>query len=214
MAVFELISNHLCPYTQRAAIQLAEKGLAYERVYIDLADKPEWFQWISPLGKVPLLRMRDEVVFETWVICEYIEEVESAVPLHPPAPLDRARHRSWAELASAMLADVFAFYTAPDEHTAADAGTDGLSGTQQGIGAKSDVAFRDVASHPCPGSAAGERSIETDPGNSRESRGAFRYRQVSRRLDGHRDSADTAATQSSGGAAGDPQSDIGRALSQ
>jgi glutathione S-transferase len=114
MPVFELISNHLCPYTQRAAIQLAEKGIAYERVYIDLANKPEWFLQVSPLGKVPLLRVGDAAIFETVVICEYIEEVEPALPLYPVAPLDRARHRGWAEFASAIIAEVFAFYTAPD----------------------------------------------------------------------------------------------------
>ena len=114
MPVFELISNHLCPYTQRAAIQLSEKGIAYERVYIDLANKPEWFLKASPLGKVPLLRVGGAAIFETTVICEYIEEAQPAAPLHPPAPLDRARHRSWAEFASAIIADVFAFYTAPD----------------------------------------------------------------------------------------------------
>lgn len=115
MMPFELISNHLCPYTQRAAIQLAEKGLACERTYIDLADKPAWFLQISPLGKVPILRVRDGVVFETAVICEYIEEVQPvATPMLPRDPLDRARHRSWAEFASAIIADVFAFYMAPD----------------------------------------------------------------------------------------------------
>lgn len=114
MPTFELISNPLCPYTQRAAIQLTEKGIAYERVYIDLANKPEWFLKVSPLAKVPLLRVGDVAIFETAVICEYIEEVEPAVPLHPAAPLDRARHRGWTEFASAVIADVFAFYMAPD----------------------------------------------------------------------------------------------------
>jgi glutathione S-transferase len=114
MAVFELVSNHLCPYTQRAAIQLIEKGLACERSYIDLADKPAWFTQISPLGKVPVLRVGDAVVFETAVICECIEELAPDVPLHPADPLERARHRSWAEFASAVIADVFGFYTAPD----------------------------------------------------------------------------------------------------
>ena len=114
MPTFELISNHLCPYTQRAAIQLAEKGTAYERLYIDLANKPEWFLRVSPLGKVPLLRVGDAAIFETAVICEYIEEVEPTVPLYPVEPPDRARHRSWAEFASAIIADVFAFYMAPD----------------------------------------------------------------------------------------------------
>lgn len=114
MPDFELISNTLCPYTQRAAIQLAEKGIAYERVYIDLANKPDWFLQVSPLGKVPLLRVGDAAIFETAVICEYIEEVEPAVPMQPGLPLDRARHRSWSEFASAIIADVFAFYMAPD----------------------------------------------------------------------------------------------------
>jgi len=111
---FEFVSNYLCPYTQRAVIQLAEKGIGCERVYIDLADKPDWFLQISPLAKVPLLRVGETVIFEALAICEYIEEVEPAVPLHPAAPLERARHRSWIEFASAVIADIYAFYTAPD----------------------------------------------------------------------------------------------------
>ncbi len=114
MTRFELISNLLCPYTQRAAIQLSEKGLPYERTYIDLAAKPAWFSQLSPLGKVPLLRVGDEALFETAVICEYIEEIAPTPPLWSPAPLDRARERAWAEFASAVIADVFGFYMAPD----------------------------------------------------------------------------------------------------
>lgn len=113
---FELISNILCPYTQRAAIQLAEKGLGVRRTYIDLASKPDWFVRLSPLGKVPVLRIGDTAVFETAVICEYIEDVAvDRAPMWPAAPLDRARHRAWAEFASAAIADVFGFYMAPDE---------------------------------------------------------------------------------------------------
>lgn len=111
---FELISNHLCPYTQRAAIQLGEKGIAFERTYIDLADKPAWFLRLSPLGKVPVLRDGDATIFESSVICEYIEEVTPAKPLLPAAPAARARHRAWVEFASAVVGDVFAFYSAPD----------------------------------------------------------------------------------------------------
>ncbi len=124
MPAFELISNTLCPYTQRAAIQLTEKGIACERVYIDLANKPEWFLKISPLGKVPLLRVGDTAIFETAVICDYIEEAEPAVPFYPAATLDRALHRCWAEFASAIIGDIFAFYMAPDtaafEHKGSD----------------------------------------------------------------------------------------------
>jgi glutathione S-transferase len=114
MPSFELISNLLCPYTQRAAIQLGEKGLSFERVYIDLAAKPAWFLALSPLGKVPLLRHGDATVFESGAICEYLEEVAPGTPLLPAAPAARARQRAWAAFASAVIGDVFAFYSAPD----------------------------------------------------------------------------------------------------
>lgn len=114
MPVFELISNLLCPYTQRPAIQLAEKGVPFERTYIDLAAKPAWFSRLSPLGKVPLLRVGDEALFETAVICEFIEDLAPDTPMWPADPFARARERAWAELASAAIADVFGFYTAPD----------------------------------------------------------------------------------------------------
>ncbi|MBB4845613.1 glutathione S-transferase [Paucibacter oligotrophus] len=116
---FELISNILCPYTQRAAVQLAEKGLEARRSYIDLANKPDWFVQLSPLGKVPVLRVGDgddTAVFETAVICEYIEEAAAGrVPMWPADALERARHRAWAEFASTLIGDVFGFYMAPDE---------------------------------------------------------------------------------------------------
>ena len=110
-----LVSNVLCPYTQRAAIQLAEKRIGFERVYIDLADRPAWFHAISPLGKVPVLQVGDAAVFESAVICEFIEDAFPAVPQHPAEPLRRARCRGAMEFASALIAGVFAFYMAPDE---------------------------------------------------------------------------------------------------
>ena len=54
-AALKLISHKLCPYVQRAVIALTEKGVAFERIDIDLANKPDWFLKISPLGKVPVL---------------------------------------------------------------------------------------------------------------------------------------------------------------
>ena len=44
-----LASHLLCPYVQRVAIVLHEKGLPFERRWVDLADKPAWFRAISPL---------------------------------------------------------------------------------------------------------------------------------------------------------------------
>ncbi|WP_165350016.1 MULTISPECIES: glutathione S-transferase family protein [unclassified Mesorhizobium] len=110
-----LVSHHLCPYVQRAAISLAEKGVPFERVDVDLSNKPDWFRAISPLGKVPLLRVQnsDEVIFESAVILEFLEDTE-ANPLHPADPLIRARHRAWIEFGSAILNAIGRFYSAAD----------------------------------------------------------------------------------------------------
>jgi glutathione S-transferase len=109
-----LVSHHLCPYVQRAAISLAEKALPFDRVYVDLANKPDWFLAISPLGKTPVLKVGNRAIFESAVILEYLEETEPH-PLHPADPLERAEHRAWIEFGSAVLNDIWGFYVAPDE---------------------------------------------------------------------------------------------------
>ena len=108
-----LVSHVLCPYVQRAAIVLAEKGVPFERRDIDLANKPDWFLKISPLGKTPVLLVGDTAIFESAVICEYLEE--TALPrLHPGNALLRAQHRSWMEFGSALLNSIAGFYNAAD----------------------------------------------------------------------------------------------------
>jgi glutathione S-transferase len=108
-----LISHHLCPYVQRVAIALAEKGMAFERVDIDLANKPDWFLKLSPTGKTPVLVVDGRPIFESSVILEYLEEV-GPIPLHPADPLDRAEHRGWMEYGSSILSDIAGLYNAPD----------------------------------------------------------------------------------------------------
>ncbi|HEX8192891.1 MAG TPA: glutathione S-transferase family protein [Allosphingosinicella sp.] len=119
MPRFKLISFPLCPYVQRAAIALAEKGVPFERVDIDLANKPDWFLKLSPLGKVPLLVVTEEdgteqILFESQVIAEYLDETIEP-RLHLADPLERARHRAWIEFASATLGDLYGFYTGDRE---------------------------------------------------------------------------------------------------
>ncbi|WP_316397203.1 glutathione S-transferase family protein [Bradyrhizobium sp. 33ap4] len=119
MAALKLISHKLCPYVQRAVIALREKGVPFERIDIDLANKPDWFLKISPLGKVPVLVVtRDDgkevALFESNVICEYIEETQAGAKLHPEDALTRAEHRAWMEFGSAILGDLWGLETATD----------------------------------------------------------------------------------------------------
>ena len=108
-----LVSHHLCPYVQRVAISLREKGVAFERVYVDLSARPAWFVAQSPLGKTPLLKVDDDVLFESAVICEYLEDTIPPA-LHPADPIERARHRGWMEFGSAVLGDIWGLETAQD----------------------------------------------------------------------------------------------------
>ena len=113
-AMLILVSHTLCPYVQRAVIALTEKGVPFERRDVDLANKPDWFRTVSPLGKTPVLLVGDTAIFESAVILEYLEETQPN-PLHPADPLARAEHRAWIEFGSAILNDIWGFYSAPDE---------------------------------------------------------------------------------------------------
>jgi glutathione S-transferase len=108
-----LISHALCPYVQRAAIVLLEKGASFERRTVDLARKPAWFTAVSPLGKTPVLLAGEVPIFESAVICEYLEDTLTP-SLHPADPLPRAQHRAWMAFGSAVLDTVGNFYNAPD----------------------------------------------------------------------------------------------------
>jgi len=113
---FTLVSHHLCPYVQRVAIAFIEKGIDFDRIFIDLANKPDWFLALSPLGKTPVLRVGPHAVLESSVILEYLEDTQPNA-LHPAEPFARAEHRAWVEFASAVLSDIAGFYTASDVAT-------------------------------------------------------------------------------------------------
>lgn len=98
----ELISFKLCPFVQRSVIVLLEKGVEFDITYIDLEKPPEWFLAISPMGKVPALRIGNTALFESAVIMEYLDEVNPP-SLHPADPLRKAQHRAWVEYASELL---------------------------------------------------------------------------------------------------------------
>ncbi len=114
-----LMSHKLCPYVQRAVISLTEKGVPFKRTMIDLANKPNWFNDISPLGKTPVLKAADTAIFESSVILEYLEDTQPN-PLHPKGPLERAHNRAWIEFSSATLNDIGGFYNAKDKGLFAD----------------------------------------------------------------------------------------------
>jgi len=87
-----------CPYCARVRIVLAEKGVAYDPVEIDLDDRPAWIYAKNPLGKVPVLEEDGGLVLpESVVIMEYLEERFPEPPLWPADPAERALGRLLVE---------------------------------------------------------------------------------------------------------------------
>jgi glutathione S-transferase len=90
------------------------KNVPYEVKYIDLTNKPDWFLEISPLGKVPVLQTKGEVLFESAVINEYVDET-SGESLHHSDPLKKALERAYIELSGAVTMDYFQTAIATNE---------------------------------------------------------------------------------------------------
>lgn len=125
MPSYRLITSETCPFAQRSRVMLHEKGVDCEVVFIDLADKPDWFVEMSPTGKVPTVEVtRDDgskvVLFESLVINQYLEEIAGGIPMMPSDPLEKAHAQAWAEYATALLQDCFALTAAADADSLAD----------------------------------------------------------------------------------------------
>jgi glutathione S-transferase len=98
-----LYSATFCPFAHRTRLTLAEKGLEPRLIEIDLWDKPHWFNALSPHGKVPLLKVGEDFLWESAVIDEYLEERFPRPALLPGDLLGRARARAWIRFADTRL---------------------------------------------------------------------------------------------------------------
>ena len=110
----ELVSFKVCPFVQRSVIALNEKNVDFKLTHIMPGNEPDWFKEVSPLGKVPVLLVGGQPVFESAVISEYLDEVY-APTLHPADPLAKARQRSWIEFCSDLLGTQYRMVTAQDQ---------------------------------------------------------------------------------------------------
>jgi glutathione S-transferase len=89
--VITLYNAARCPYAARARIVLAEKGLEFETVEIDLSDRPAWLYEKNPAGRVPVIEEDGgDPLPESAVIMEFLEERYPEPALLPADPADRA----------------------------------------------------------------------------------------------------------------------------
>ena len=94
---FHLYNLDVCPFAQRSKIALIEKGASFEETHIDPRDKPDWFLQMNPKGKLPVLMHEGNLVRESAVVLEYLEDVLPEPALMPPTPYGRSQVRLWLQ---------------------------------------------------------------------------------------------------------------------
>jgi len=104
----QLLDFWVSPFAQRCRIALAEKGLAYESLPQDLANKGELLLRVNPVHKkIPvLLHDGRPPVCESLIILHYLDEAfPGTPPLLPADPVARAHARFWADYAEKKVFD-------------------------------------------------------------------------------------------------------------
>jgi len=105
----KLIGSLGSPYVRKARITLAEKKIEYKLVLEDVWSSDTAIHDFNPLGKVPCLVMEDgEAVFDSRVICEYVDMLSPVGKLIPPSGRERVEVRCWEALADGILDAVVA----------------------------------------------------------------------------------------------------------
>ena len=95
----KLYSGWFCPFVQRVWIALEEKGIEYQYIEVNPYHKPQSLLDLNPRGLVPTLQYQGKPLYESTVLCEFLEE---AYPNHTPKllpddPYLRARTRIWTD---------------------------------------------------------------------------------------------------------------------
>ncbi|XP_066385958.1 probable glutathione S-transferase GSTU1 [Miscanthus floridulus] len=104
----QLLDILVSPFGQRCRIALDEKGLSYEYLEQDLANKSELLLRANPVHKkIPVLLHDGRPVCESLIIVQYLDEAFPATPALLPAgdPYARAQARFWADYVDKKLYD-------------------------------------------------------------------------------------------------------------
>ncbi|NWU74598.1 GSTO1 transferase, partial [Onychorhynchus coronatus] len=92
--LLRLYSMRFCPYAQRTRLVLRAKGISHEIININLKNKPDWFFEKNPSGLVPVLETsKGQLIWESPITCEYLDEAFPEKKLMPSDPYERARQK-------------------------------------------------------------------------------------------------------------------------
>ena len=105
----KLYSGWFCPFVQRVWIVLEEKEIPYQYVEVNPYHKPESLLSLNPRGLVPTLQYDNKPLYESTVICEFLEDAypDRGVKLLPADPYLRAKMRIWVDFVSTRFLPAF-----------------------------------------------------------------------------------------------------------
>ncbi|XP_067278547.1 glutathione S-transferase omega-2 [Pseudorasbora parva] len=102
--IIRLYSMRFCPFAQRTRLVLTAKGIKHDIININLKDKPDWFLEKNPAGTVPVLETSSgQVIYESPITCEYLDEVYPEKKLLPSDPFERAQQKMLLEHYSKVI---------------------------------------------------------------------------------------------------------------
>lgn len=90
-----------CPYAERTILVLLAKNLPFTVVNLNLKKKPEWFVE-ETFGKVSVVLYKDNIIVESNINCDFLDEEFPAVRLHPLDPAQKAKDRIVVEISTRM----------------------------------------------------------------------------------------------------------------
>lgn len=84
---------------------LSEKNIPFEDIIIDRHDlAAPWYLKLNPNGVVPTIVHDDNVIIESTVILNYLDDAFDGTPICPEGPLQKARMNYWMRVMDDMLA--------------------------------------------------------------------------------------------------------------
>ena len=101
----KLYSGWFCPFVQRAWIVLEEKSIPYQYIEVNPYHKPQSLLSLNPRGLVPTLQYENKPLYESTVLCEFLEEAfpDHTPHLSPKDPYVRARTRIWTDYVGSRI---------------------------------------------------------------------------------------------------------------
>ncbi|XP_030604086.1 glutathione S-transferase omega-1-like [Archocentrus centrarchus] len=97
-------SMRFCPFAQRTRLVLKAKGIKHETINVHLRDKPVWYLKKNPFGLVPTLETpAGEVIYESSITGEYLDEVYPEKKLLPSSPFAKAQQKMMLEHFSKVI---------------------------------------------------------------------------------------------------------------